>query len=362
MRIIYDGAIYQEQGAGGINRYFANLIRRLPPDFEPHLTTCRAPAVTDPSHQQLHNHRFRRFRPRRFSLRLEKVFFGRAQDSITFDLAHPTYYTLLSQREISDYRCPVVVTVWDMIHELFPELDPSGHVAQQKRRAVEAADAVLCISENTKRDLLARHRIAEDKILVTPLASDLDESLLKGDERGPSRPYFLYVGARAGYKNFDGLLLAFASATNLAPDVVLCAVGSPFSRDEAKRIAELGLTGRVEGYGHASDRQLAALYRHCVALVYPSLYEGFGIPPLEAMQCGTPVVASNRSSILEVVGDAGILFDPSRGDQLTDILVGLVRDPASREPLIERGYKRARQFSWEKTARQTIEVYRMLAG
>jgi glycosyltransferase involved in cell wall biosynthesis len=221
---------------------------------------------------------------------------------------------------------------------------------------------VLCISENTKRDLLARHRIAENKILVTPLASDLDASLLEGDERRPARPYFLYVGARAGYKNFDGLLSAFASATTLAPNVALCAVGSPFSRDEAKRIAELGLTGRVEGYGQASDRQLAALYRHCVAFVYPSLYEGFGIPPLEAMQCGTPVVASNRSSIPEVVGDAGILFDPSRGDQLTDILVGLIRDPASREPLIERGYKRARQFSWEKTARQTMEVYKMLAG
>jgi glycosyltransferase involved in cell wall biosynthesis len=362
MRIIYDGAIYQEQGTGGINRYFSNLIRRLPPDFEPHLTTCRSPAVNDPSHPKLRNHSFTRFRPRRFSLRLEKLFFGRVQDSISFDLAHPTYYSLLSQREISDYHCPVVVTVWDMIHELFSQLDPSGRVAQQKQRAVAAADAVLCISENTKRDLLARHHIAESKIFVTPLASDLDPSLLEGDERTPSRPYFLYVGARTGYKNFDGLLSAFASATTLASDLGLCAVGSPFTRDELLRIAELGLTERVEGYSHVSDQQLAALYRHSVAFVYPSLYEGFGIPLLEAMQCGTPVVASNRSSIPEVVGDAGVLFDPSKGDQLTDILVDLITDPASREPLIERGYKRALQFSWERTALQTVEVYKALAG
>jgi len=362
MRIIYDGSIYQEQAVGGINRYFANLIRRLPSDFEPHLTTCRKPAVTDPSHQHLRTHRFRRFRPRRFSIKLEKVFFGRVQDSITFDIAHPTYYTLLSQREISSYRCPVVVTVWDMIHELFPELDPLGRVAEQKQRAIEAADTVLCISEHTKQDLLAHHRIAESKILVTSLASDLDASLAEGNERVPSRPYFLYIGARAGYKNFDGLLLAFASATTVAADVVLCAVGSPFSRDEIKRIAELGLTGRIESYGPASDRQLVALYRYCIAFVYPSLYEGFGIPPLEAMQCGTPVVASNRSSIPEVVGDAGILFDPSRRDDLTDILVGLIQDPASRERLIERGYERARQFSWEKTAQRTIELYKALAG
>ncbi|MCM3871752.1 MAG: glycosyltransferase family 4 protein [Pyrinomonadaceae bacterium] len=362
MRIIYDGSIYQEQGVGGINRYFANLIRRLPPDFEPHVTTCRKPGGTDPSHQHLHNHRFRRFRPRRFSLKLEKRFFGRVENSITFDIAHPTYYTLLSQREFSDYRCPVVITVWDMIHELFPKLDPSGLVAEQKRRAIEAADTVLCISENTRRDLLARHRIAESKVWVTPLASDLDPNTVESHEPGPSRPYFLSVGARAGYKNFDGLLLALASAKALVPDVALRAVGLPFTRDETKRIAELGLTGRVEGYGLVSDRQLVGLYRHSVAFVYPSLYEGFGIPLLEAMQCGTPVVASNRASIPEVVGDAGVLFDPSRADELSDILVGLVQNPASREPLIERGYKRARQFSWEKTVERTVEVYRTLAG
>jgi glycosyltransferase involved in cell wall biosynthesis len=360
MRIIYDGAIYQEQGAGGINRYFANLIRRLPSDFEPHLTSCRAPAVTDPSHQQLRNHRFRRFRPQRVSVRLEKVFFGRVQDSRSFNLAHPTYYTLLSQREIADYLCPTVITVWDMIHELFPALDPSGRVAQQKQRAVEAADAILCISENTKRDLLARHRVDEKKVLVTYLGTDLDATLVEGDEHTPSRPYFLYVGARAGYKNFDGLLSAFAQAATLVSDIALCAVGSQFSREETKRIAELGLTGRVEAYSKVSDRQLAALYGHSIALVYPSLYEGFGIPPLEAMHCRTPVVASNRASIPEVVGDAGILFDPDRAKELTDILVSLARDPASREALIQRGYERARQFSWDKTAQQTFEVYRNL--
>lgn len=361
MRILYDGAVTQEHGASGIKRYFTSVIERLPPDFQPHFTTCRARVETEPAHPQLRIHRFHRFRPQRLSLKLEKAFFGRVEDSFQFDLAHPTYYTLLSQREVSEYRCPVVVTVWDMIHELFPELYPDGEFVARKRRAIEAADAVICISENTKSDLISRYRVDESRVLVTHLASNLDPTLAWGDEPTPPRPYFLYVGARAGYKNFAGLLSAFASATTLAPDVALCTVGPPFSQDEGKRIAKLGLTGRVEGYGRASDRQLAALYKHCVAFVYPSLYEGFGIPLLEAMQCGTPVVASNRASIPEIVGDAAILFDPSRGSQLTDILVGLVRNPASREPLIERGYKRARQFSWEKTARQTIEVYRRLA-
>lgn len=361
MRILYDGAVTQERGAGGIKRYFNSLIARLPRDFQPHFTTCRAAVEPEPAHPRLRLHRFRRFRPQRLSLKLERVFFGRVEDSFRFDIAHPTYYTLLSQREVSDYRCPVVITVWDMIHELFPELYPDGEFVARKRRAIEAADAVICISENTRSDLLSRYKVGEDRVLVTHLASSLDLTLGRGDEHTPSRPYFLYVGARAGYKNFDSLLSAFAAALTLEPEIALCVVGAPFSDGEQKRIGQLQLTGRVENYGRVSDRQLVALYRRSVAFVYPSLYEGFGIPPLEAMQCGTPVIAANRSSIPEVVGNAGILVDPERADELTDALVALANQPALRESLIARGHDRVTQFSWDRTTEQTLNVYRNLA-
>jgi glycosyltransferase involved in cell wall biosynthesis len=371
MRILYDGAVTQERGAGGIKRYFNNLIQRLPSDFEPHFTTCRAAVEPEPEHPRLRIHRFRRFRPQRVSVKLEKAFFGRVQDSADFDLAHPTYYTLLSQREVSDSRCPVVVTVWDMIHELFPDLYPNADFVARKRRAIEAADAVVCISENTKRDLLSRYQVDESRILVTHLASSLDLGAARGDEHTPVRPYFLYVGARAGYKNFDGLLSAFAAAATstststspspLAVETVLAVVGPPFSEDEQKRIAELRLSGRVENYAQVSDARLVALYRRSLALVYPSRYEGFGIPPLEAMQCGTPVIASDRSSIPEVVGDAGILVNPDRPDELTDALVAVANGPALRESLIARGRDRVKQFSWDRTTEQTLNLYRKLA-
>lgn len=360
MRILYDGAVTQERGAGGIKRYFNNLIARLPSDFEPHFTTCRAAVEPEPEHPRLRVHRFRRFRPQRVSVKLEKAFFGRVQDSVSFDLAHPTYYTLLSQREVSDYRCPVVITVWDMIHELFPELYPNREFVARKQRAIEAADAVICISENTKRDLLSRYQVDESRILVTHLASSLDLGAMRGDEPTLSRPYFLYVGARAGYKNFDGLLSAFAAAS-LSPETVLAVVGPPFSEDEQKRIAELRLSGRVENFAQVSDAGLVALYRRSLALVYPSRYEGFGIPPLEAMQCGTPVIASDRSSIPEVVGDAGILVNPDRPDELTDALVAVANEPALRESLIARGHDRVKQFSWDRTTEQTLNLYRKLA-
>lgn len=360
MRILYDGAICQEP-AGGINRYFANVIRRLPETFTPHLTTCRRPSEHDPVHPRLEVHRFTRFRPRRLSLRFERAYFRRVADSHSFDLAHPTYYTLLSQRELADYRCPVVITVWDMIHELFPEVDPFGRLAAHKRRAVEVADAVICISENTKKDLLERYPAAEGKVTVTHLAADLDAGRDTGKARGnepvPSAPYFIYVGARAGYKNFDGLCNAFARTAAAQPLTALCVVGTPFSRSEERKLATLGLTDRVEHYGQVSDSHLATLYRHSIALVYPSLYEGFGIPPLEAMACGAPVIASNRSSIPEVVGDAAILFDPEKEDELTDILMTMPGDTGRRDLLIEKGYRRAAKFSWDSTVLQTLKVY-----
>jgi glycosyltransferase involved in cell wall biosynthesis len=360
MRILYDGGIYQEQSAGGITRYFSNLIKRLPSDFEPHVTTCSPPVNFEPTHPRLRVHRFQRFRPRRVSVRLEKLYFGRAQDSLAYDLAHPTYYNLLSQREMTDYRCPVVITVWDMIHELFPSLNPDPGFIARKRRAIESADAVVCISENTKRDLITRYDVEQHKISVTHLAADLDNTLADGNEHTPSQPYFLYVGARAGYKNFDGLLSAFAKATTRAPQIKLQAVGTPFSADEKRKIAELNLIDRVENRSGVSDPQLAALYRGSLAFVYPSLYEGFGIPPLEAMQCGTPVVATNCSSIPEVVGDAGVLFDPERPDELIEILIAFARYEIEREPLIARGYERARKFSWDTTTQQTLKVYKNL--
>jgi glycosyltransferase involved in cell wall biosynthesis len=363
MRVLYDGNIYLIQAAGGVNRYFANLIGRLPTEVIPYLTMCGPRSVNFPVNSRMKVYSYRRFRPAGVSYRLEKLFFDYTTNARRYDLAHPTYYTLLSRSEFRKYRCPVVVTVWDMIHELFPaELDPQGRHAEEKRRAIMAAQAVICISENTKNDLLERYSVAPDKVRVTHLASEIDASLAKGPQQVPRRRYFLYVGLRYGYKNFNGLLAAFARMLSARPGLALCVVGTPFSNTEKKLIAELGLVQAIEHYEQVSDAHLAKLYHHSVAFIYPSLYEGFGIPPLEAMACGTPVVASNRSSIPEVVGDAGLLFDPENMDELTDILITLTDDPSQRERLIARGQERAKAFSWDKTVSQTLEIYREVSG
>jgi glycosyltransferase involved in cell wall biosynthesis len=360
MRILYDGQIYALQKAGGINRYFANLINRLPQDFTPALTICQSQKVNYPTHANLKTFFYQRwrFRPSRISYWLNQYYFRAIVSFNHFNVIHPTYYSLLTHQEFKQCRYPVVLTVYDMIHELFAkQIDAKGKQIEAKRKAILAAQAIICISENTKKDLLERYSLPEEKVTVTYLASEIDASFSHGSEPVPSRPYYLYVGSRAKYKNFDRLLAAFAKAVSVQPDITLCVVGAPFNETEQKQIAELQLSNRIEHYAYASDTHLAKLYRCSVAFVYPSLYEGFGIPPLEAMSCGTAVVASNCSSIPEIVGDAGILFDPESIGDLADILLSLLDSPTERDSLIAKGQQRAQAFSWDKTAAQTLEVY-----
>ncbi|MDJ1175409.1 glycosyltransferase family 4 protein [Roseofilum capinflatum] len=362
MKILYDGQVYRMQTAGGISRYFNNLITRLPEDFSPTMTSCVSKKKNLPVHPNLKNWYYQIFRPGRLSYWIEKHYFRVINQLEKFDIAHPTYYSLLTRKEIKDYEYPVVVTVWDMIHEIFFEqMDSSGQYAQEKQKAVKAADAIICISENTKNDLLNRYSTDESKVTVTYLASQIDASLAFGSEPVPEKPYYLYVGSRACYKNFDGLLSAFAKAVSVKPEIVLCVVGLPFDKTEEKKIAELNLSHRIYHYGQVSDYHLAKLYRCSIAFVYPSLYEGFGIPPLEAMSCGTPVIACNCSSIPEVVGDAGLLFNPKEIGELADMLIMLLESPGERDRLIEKGHQRTKIFSWDKTTAQTIDVYRSVS-
>ena len=178
----------------------------------------------------------------------------------------------------------------------------------------------------------------------------------------PDPPFFLYVGSRAAYKNFDRLLDAMRSVVASNPDCCLCVVGGHFTRRERECVAEAGLSQKIVHFGHATDGQLARLYNASIALVYPSQYEGFGIPLLEAMRCGTAVVAANTSSIPEVAGSAALLFDPNSTDELCEALLGLLNNTARRAAFVERGSQRVLRFSWQRTAEQTMEVYRAIAN
>jgi glycosyltransferase involved in cell wall biosynthesis len=359
MKILYDGDIYTYQAAGGINRYFANLISRLPLSDVPTLTTCRRPNLNTPSHPHLDIRYFPRPdipRLRRIGFWVGRQYLRSVVNSQTFDLFHPTYYSLI-HNPIARYPFPLVLTVHDFVHE---KTEPNHPHVAAKHRAIAAAQAILCVSENTKQDLLSYYPLLENKITVTPLASEIDISLAFGTEPVPSAPYCLFVGSRTTYKNFNGLLAAFSKVVSVNAELRLCVVGADFNLQEQAKIAEMGLTDRIHSFGQVSDRHLAKLYRCSLALVYPSFYEGFGIPPLEAMACGTAVIASNTSSLPEVVGDAGILIDPHSSLDLAEALLHLLDSSLERDRLIAKGSQRTQQFSWDKTAAQTFDVYRSL--
>ncbi|MGE0105148.1 MAG: glycosyltransferase family 4 protein [Blastocatellales bacterium] len=356
MRPLYDGYIYYIQRNGGINRYFNRLIDHLPEDVEPALSL---PPVCDsalPSNPRLSLRRYSPFRPERISKRIAPWYYTLAPLLGRADVIHPTYYATFARDHFRALSIPLVVTIHDMTHEIFPELaDPDGFHAEQKRRSIEAASAIICVSENTRRDLLERYPEVEPIVTVIPLAADLTPA----DANPAVEPSgFLFVGSRAPYKNFDGALKALAKAVTADSDINMIVVGPAPDDRELKLISDLGLNGNVRFVGWIDDAGLRDLYAGSLALIYPSLYEGFGLPPLEAMTAGTVAVVSNSSSLPEVVGDAGILFDPTKIDDLAEIMIGLQTGRIDRAPWIARGAARSQAFSWETTARMTLDVYR----
>lgn len=365
MKVHYDGFIYAMHPEGGINRYFKNLIDGLPEDVTAMMTLPETRERCFPE-----NPRLQCFCPPRNLLRsgrvrnlVEPLYLSGVEKFRRADVSHPTYHELYSRKPFSSHQSPVVLTIHDMIYERFSSrIDPSGKQAALKRAAVEVADAIICVSENTKRDLMEMLSVSEDRISVIPLASELSAEMACGSMKTPDAPYVLFVGSRPFYKNFARLLMAMKKVTAEWPELRLVVVGSPLNQTEQEWVAALGLEERIIQMSAVSDTRLAALYRDSLALVYPSLYEGFGIPPLEAMSCGTVVIAARSSSIPEVVGDAAILFDPYSVEELAGHMLDLRLHGARRGEFIQRGRQQVARFSWESTVAGTVEIYRQLAG
>jgi len=253
----------------------------------------------------------------------------------------------------------------DMIYERFPDLftgEGSDRFREERKSCVLAADAVLCISDATRRDVQEFYQIGGDRLHVVHLAcSDFFRPLPAGDlaQKGGARPpFFLYVGSRAHYKNFQGLLEAYSKWNGRAAARLLV-VGPPWTPDEGRHISELGISGQVELMTDVRDEALCTLYNQAAAFIYPSLYEGFGIPLLEAMACGCPVIASRIPTTVEIAGDCCIYFELDSPDSLIDAFDKAVSE--GRDGAIARaGLEHAKRFSWEKTARETLSVYRSL--
>lgn len=363
MHIIYDPQIFSLQKFGGISRYFTEIATRMfqltgidveihcPSYLNQHLkavTSAVFKGGEDISTQQI-------LRYKKIVTTMKNLDLFRKHIAQThFDIAHHTYYWPLPDKLPVKAR---VTTIHDMIEE---EISPNFIKSRLKLRSIRQADHVICVSDYTRNTLLKHTDIAPEKVTVVHLGKpefieEVKPMVLDG------RPYVLYVGPRTGYKNFTRLMHAFANSNRLKKDFrMICFGGGAFTMDENNAFLKCGLG--IEDVLHLTgdDAELHSAYKGASLFVYPSLYEGFGLPPLEAMTLGTPLACSNTTSIPEIVGIAGEYFDPTDIESMISAMERVLYSDKRKAELIIEGKKRSNFFSWNKCAQETIDIYKAI--
>ncbi len=364
MRILFDHSVFSLQPRGGISRYFCELAARLQdrPDCSPRiLAPLHVSSLLQESHRvpltgiymspKSGTHQLRQLINNVFSTLLVRRYAP--------DLIHGTYY-------LADIHppktIPFVITVFDMIHERFPEHMAAGEekIPGEKKRCMQQADRVICISEHTRNDVIELAGIPKEKTTVIHLGSSFapSDDLAVGQSPCAS-PFLLYVGNRGGVKNFTRVLRAYGQSVRLSTEFrLLCFGGGTFTPEELQSVKNLGLDPEQLLHIAGDDRMLAKSYTHATALIYPSLYEGFGLPILEAMACDCPVLCSNTSSMPEVAGEAALFFDPLSVDEITACMETIVYSTSTRQRLVKAGRRRLVHFSWDRCAEETVKVYK----
>ena len=361
MHILYDHQIFTWQKYGGISRYFYELITHL--SHDPHIDVSLFLGLYVNAFD-FHNHR--KFLKHYIGVKLpgyskfskfinNALFCSIVAPVLRPDIYHQTYYGNVAPH-FSGRR---IVTVYDMIHEMFPQhFSSTDSAIRGKREAVYTSDGIICLSESTKNDLMQHYHISEHKIRVIYLGNSLHAAVTSN--RIHNRPYILYVGQRDLYKGFDQLVRTYARSPKVHNHYQLvCFGGGNLTKRELQEFVTLNIDDKVKHYS-GTDELLANFYHYASVFVYPSQYEGFGIPLLEAMHYGCPIITSNRSSIPEVVGPAGLYLDPLDQEEFIYKLQLILDDTALRQRLRQLGYQQEIKFSWSLCAKQTLDFYRDL--
>lgn len=387
MNVLYDYQIFEMQRFGGISRYFYELWRY----FRDSDSSARIAVQYDKSSYLFEDEAckgdiekfadpFRCFLERKNVWgkhrlgQLKKALFSEKQwketlrqrnrstaiEALThegYHLFHPTYYDSYFLKHLGGK--PFVLTVFDMIHEIYPEYFSLGEcVSSQKKQLCDAASRIIAISEHTKKDLVTLFHLNPEKIDVVYLGNSLEvhsESALNNLLTLPEK-YLLFTGQRAQYKNFYFFLRALSPLLKEDSGLQLVCTGKGFSSAEHQFFKRLGVQKSIV-HIPADDTMLAALYRNALMFVFPSLYEGFGLPVLEAFACGCPAILSQTSALSEIGGDAALYFHPKDMRSIRNAIERVLYDRELRDRLIRQGYERIKSFSWEQTGRQTAKVY-----
>lgn len=355
MNILYDHQVFFWQRYGGISRYFYEIIRRIA--LKESVFLFEGNYINDYGLEKLNEVKkyYGKRRPGikytgrifRYLSRYNLIKFAQ---ELLVDVYHPTYY-----EDFNINKGKLIITVHDMIHELY-SID--SKIIEIKKSIINKADGIICVSECTKNDLINILDIDENKIEVIYLGNSLNIEIK--DNRLVKEPYILYVGNRGGYKNFDKYLQAIGQSKFKYEIIPVCFGGGNFNKNELQLIEKYGFKNKIKLFS-GDDRILANLYKNAEIFVFPSLYEGFGIPPLEAMHYGTPVIASNVASIPEVVGNAGIYFNPNDVEDIADKIDAVLNDKQLKKLLQIKGIQREKLFSWDNCASETLKFYKSIS-
>jgi glycosyltransferase involved in cell wall biosynthesis len=371
MRIAFDGTTLTP-GRTGVGYYTEHLLQHLAREVEHTgdeiVVVSNKPIDTErplPDHVRVHDgHRF----PVRIGWM--QMCAARALDAVRPDVAHFTNGMIPIGSPVS-----TIVTIHDMSLRLYPQCHPVRRLLLNRplmHVAIREATSIVTVSDSARRDLLRLHGVPADHVSVVheaaspafrPIEDRAELERVRAHYRLPER-FILYVGTIEPRKNLARLIDAFADARRRGIPHHLVCVG-PYgwaSRDLTGRIDRLGLTDLIHFTGYARFEDLPAIYNLGDFFVFPSLYEGFGLPVVEAMASGIPVITSNTSSLGEIAANAAETIDPTNTEAIADAVFRLATDPDRRRDLAARGRRRARMFSWTQTAKEMLAVYHRAAG
>ena len=360
-KILYDNQMFTFQRFGGVTRYFADLMYNLPGNE----FTSAVPMRYCENHYitETYGHEYEKIGfPRNYRLRrLIYSFVNRqiAYKAIKFndyDIFHPTYFSPYFLKTVKRRGKPFVLTVHDMTFERYPQdVLIYDRTIPHKKRLIAEADHIIAVSENTKRDIVRLLGTDPSRISVVHHGY---RHVNCNTEQLFDR-YVLYVGERKGYKNFFPWLSAIRPIFNFDPKLKVVCTGNPFTRYEIDLFKKWNISERLVHIS-ANDMQMSSLYRHALCFVFPSHYEGFGIPILGSFANGCPVCLSDASCFPEVAGDAALFFNPNDAQSMLDTLKEVLASSSLREELKIKGLQRSKEFTIERMVEKTCDIYSKL--
>jgi glycosyltransferase involved in cell wall biosynthesis len=373
LKVLFDTQIFDWQINGGISRYFSEVLNRLDQRSDIDVIfKCKHSYNTyiqgskwlsqKPVLKNLH------FKGKLSALkilnqRINRSFSNGQLKKGEPDIFHPTYYDPYFISYL--HKTPMVLTVYDLTNEKYNDQSPlTQKVLAWKKQLIDAASHIIAISENTRKDVIEYYKVSPEKVTTVYLAGGFEESVRNAqqtdDKKNLPGQFILFVGSRVGYKNFNSFVAEVAPVLQAKNISLIAAGGGMMNATELALLKELGITDRVIAFPHVDDTFLAYLYKKAAAFIFPSLYEGFGLPVLEAMQCSCPTLLSNNSSLPEVGGAAAVYFNPLEKGSLQNKLHEVLENEGLRMNMKEKGLQQVEHFNWTNTANGHMEVYKKL--